>query len=154
MRRAAEIAFAVALVAVFAWSAYESLRWPPESSLFPLAITLPGLALALMQTALSLRARPTEGPAAPEASLRGERGRRTLEIGGWTLGFVVAIWLLGFVVAVPIAAFLYLRLAGREGWVASVGITALCWAFVYFVFDRALHVPLPVGPLLALFGLE
>jgi len=80
-----------------------------------------------------------------------ERSRRTAVIVAWILGMFAGVILLGFVVAVPLAAFAYLR-AAREGWVTSAVIAAICWAFVYGVFDRLLHVPLPPGELLKLFG--
>ncbi len=47
----------------------------------------------------------------------------------------------------------YLR-AARERWVPSVAIALLCWAFVYGIFDRVLHVPLPPGELLKLLGVS
>jgi len=36
----------------------------------------------------------------------------------------------------------------------SIGVAAFCWAVVFGVFDRVLHVPLPAGELLRVFGLR
>lgn len=161
-----DLTFALALAGAFAWAVYEAQVFPEGARLFPLAIALPALALALLQAVLSLRARasvPAEEVAdmaevpdiADEDTLEGpERTRRTAEIAGWILGIFAAVFLLGFQLAVPLAAVAYLRIAAREGWFASVAVAALCWALVFGVFDRLLHVPLPPGVLLRLFGVE
>ncbi|MGH2378067.1 MAG: tripartite tricarboxylate transporter TctB family protein [Candidatus Limnocylindria bacterium] len=152
MRRRIEIAFALTLAAVFGWAAWEATHWSPRANLFPLAIAIPALALAVLQTALSVRgaapAPATEGDLAPEV-----RARRMVEIGGWMAGLVAGLALIGFLATIPLVSFLYLRLGAREGWLISAAIAAGSWAFVYGLFDRALHVPLPPGPLLRLLGL-
>ena len=150
-----DVAFAFALLAAFAWAAYEARDWPDEARVFPLAVALPGAALALAQLALSALGRDvTAAEAEADAEVFGaERVRRTVEILGWIVGLLLAVYLVGFVVAVPLVAFAYLRTSGREGWVASVVVAALCWALLYGVFDRALHVPLPTVALLRALGL-
>jgi uncharacterized membrane protein len=161
-RWAWDFAFALVLVAVFAYATVTALTFPEGAKLFPLAIAVPSLLLAVLLVAISLRSRwipavvPTadaeadaEAPLAPQ-----ERLRRTAEIGVWFLGIFAAVYLLGFLVAIPIAAVAYLRLAARESWVTSVAIAGICWALVFGVFDRLLHVPLPAGELLRLFGLR
>jgi len=155
MRRTGDLAFALALAAAFAWAIYEARNWSEGASLFPLAIALPSLALALLQVALSLRgaAEPTEEGAVEDALPGAERARRTAEITAWILGIFAAVFLLGFLIAVPLAALAYLRTTAREGWLASGTVAALCWGLVFGVFDRALHVPLPAGELLRRFGL-
>ena len=156
LRRAGDLVFALVLAAAFTWAVYEARGWSEGARLFPLAIALPAVALALLQAALSLRARasvPVEDAADEDALQGAVRARRTAEIGAWILGIFAAVFLLGFQLAVPLAALAYLRLAARESWLASGAVAALCWGLVYGVFDRLLHVPLPVGPLLAPFGL-
>lgn len=155
MKRRLEVAFSAFLVVVFAWAAWEATRWPEKAALFPLAIAIPATVLALVQLGVTARGAsspPRETGVGGDLPER-ERGRRALEAVGWILGFVAAALALGFFAAVPLASFLYLRRAG-EGWAASVLIPAGLWAFLYVVFDRALHVPLPPGPLLALLGLR
>ncbi len=166
LKWAGDLAFALALAGAFAWAVYEAQVFPEGARLFPLAIALPALALALLQAALSVRARasvPAEEVAdmadvpdiAGEETLGGaERARRTAEITAWILGVFAAVFLLGFLLAVPLAAVAYLRVAAREGWLASIAVAALCWGLVFGVFDRLLHVPLPPGVLLRLFGVE
>lgn len=152
MRRAVEIAFVGALAVTFAWAAWEARDWADNVRTFPLAVALPGVVLALIQVASSARGRGPEA-SAEEVLAIDERMRRTAVIAGWILGILAAVWLLGFIVAVPLGALAYLRVA-REGWLPSVAIAALCWAFVYGIFDRVLHVPLPPGELLKVLGVS
>ncbi len=151
MRRSAEIAFVGLLAVVFAWASWEARDWADNVRTFPLAVALPGLALALVQVVSSARGRAPEAPS-DETLAPDERMRRSLQIAGWIGGMFVAVLLLGFLVAVPLGAFAYLRSA-RERWIPSVAIAALCWAFVYGIFDRVLHVPLPPGELLKMLGI-
>lgn len=153
MRRRIEAAFAALLVAMFAWSAWQATFWPERAALFPLAIALPATVLALVQLGSSALARPAP-PAADEVPSelpQRERLRRSLEAAGWIVGSAAAVWALGFLAAIPLASLLYLRRAG-EGWAASVVIPGATWAFMYGLFDRMLHVPLPAGELVRLVG--
>ncbi len=150
MRRTVEVAFVAGLAVMFAWAAWEARDWADNVRTFPLAVALPGLALALVQVVSSARGRPSQAPS-DETLAPDERMRRSLQIAGWILGMFAAVLLLGFLVAVPLGAFAYLRAAG-ERWTPSLAIAALCWAFVYGIFDRVLHVPLPPGELLKLLG--
>ena len=149
-----DLAFALVLVAVFAYATATALALPEGAKLFPLAIAIPSLVLAVLLAVISLRSRGTviaprppepgeDSPLAPE-----ERTRRTATVGAWFLCIFAAVYLLGFLVAIPVSAFAYLRVAAREGWVASVGIAVICWLVVFGVFDRLLHVPLPLGELI------
>lgn len=159
-RWAWDLAFALVLTLVFAYATATALALPEGAKLFPLAIAIPSLVLAVLLAAISLRSRgtiiaprspdPDDDPTlAPE-----ERTRRTAEIAGWFLGIFATVYLLGFLVAIPVSAIAYLRIAAREGWVPSVGVAALCWSLVFGVFDRLLHVPLPAGELLRVFGIR
>lgn len=153
-----ELAFALLLVAVFAYATVSALAFPEGARLFPLAIAVPSLVLAVLLAVISVRSRgivTVDADADAEAALAPEeRTRRTAEIGAWFLGIFAAVYLLGFLVAIPLAAMAYLRFAARESWSTSVAVAALCWALVFGVFDRLLHVPLPAGELLRLFGLR
>ena len=154
-----ELAFALLLVAVFAYATVTALSFPEGARLFPLAIAVPSLVLAVLLAVISVRSRWTAVTAAADADAEvalapEERTRRTAEIGAWFLGIFAAVYLLGFLVAIPLAAMAYLRFAARERWSTSVAVAALCWALVFGVFDRLLHVPLPAGELLRLFGLR
>jgi len=64
------------------------------------------------------------------------------------------VYLLGFLVAIPISAAAYLRFAARESWVTSGAVAGVCWLLVFGIFDRLLHLPLPPGELLRMFGIR
>ena len=159
-RWAWDLAFALVLTAVFAYASVTALALPEGANLFPAAIAIPSLALAVLLAVISLRSRGTASvPPSPDAAgevtlAPEERTRRTAAVGAWFLGIFAAIYLLGFLIAIPVAAIAYLRFAARERWVMSVGVAAFCWAVVFGVFDRVLHVPLPAGELLRVFGLR
>jgi hypothetical protein len=160
MRWVWDLAFAVSLIAVFAYASVTALGLPEGARLFPAAIAIPSFVLSVLLAVLSFRARGTASVPEPpdigaeEALSPDERLRRTAQIAAWILGMFAAVYLLGFLVAIPLSAVAYLRLAAREGWVPSVGIAAVCWALVFGVFDRLLHVPLPAGELLRVFGIR
>ncbi len=159
-RWAWDLAFALFLAAVFAYATVTALALPEGAKLFPAAIAVPSLVLSVLLAVISLRSRGAVGvPRAPdpgdEATLAPEvRARRTGEVAAWFLGIFAAVYLLGFLIAIPVSAFAYLRFMAREGWMPSVGVAALCWVLVFGVFDRLLHVPLPAGELLRMFGLR
>ncbi len=159
-RWAWDLAFALSLIATFAYATVTALGFPEGAKLFPAAIAVPSLVLAVLLAVISVRSRGITGvpwppDAGAEATLAPEvRARRTGEIAAWFLGIFAAVYLLGFLVAIPLSATLYLRFAAREGWVPSFGVAALCWSLVFGVFDRLLHVPLPAGELLRMLGLR
>lgn len=155
MTRRADAALALLIAVTAAWAAYEAWSFPEDARLFPLAIALPTLLLALVQVPLSLRgSTPAAAPDDGEEDLPGaERLRRTARSVGWILVFFVGVYLAGFEIAIAGGALLYLRLGAGERWPVSVVVAGLCFALVSGVFGRALHVPLPPGELLRALGL-
>jgi len=159
-RWAWDLTFALVLMAVFAYATVTALSYPEGAKLFPLAIAIPSLVLAVVLALISLRARGIPvAPSTPDPdddpTLTAEaRTRRTGEIALWILGIFVAVYLLGFLVAIPISAAAYLRFAARESWVTSGAVAGVCWLLVFGIFDRLLHLPLPPGELLRMFGIR
>lgn len=158
-RWAWDLAFALVLMAVFTYATVTAVTYPEGAKLFPLAIAIASLALAVVLAVTSLRSRGTVvAPRPPdpgdEVIATEERTRRTIAIALWILGIFVAVYLLGFLVAIPVSAILYLRFAARESWVTSVAVAGVCWALVFGVFDRLLHLPLPPGEMLRMFGIR
>lgn len=149
MTRRWDRAFALALAIVFAVAAYLALAWSEIARLFPLAVAVPGLVLALLAMVLPARTEPAEPD---EEELPGrELVRRTAITIAWILGLFVAVYLLGFLISIPLGAITYMRIIGRERWRTTLAVAAGCWAFIYALFDRLLHVPLPRGELVRLF---
>jgi hypothetical protein len=160
-------AFSLALVLVFAWALFEAQGFRAQARLFPVAIGLAGLALALLHLGLQLRrtAAPTgASDGAPGAAGRlavadGEHGelvspevrrRRTYAILGWVLAFALAIWLLGFPLAVPLMTLAYLKLGGGESARVSVVFAALTGVVFYGLFVEVVRLPFEPGVLTSL----
>jgi TctA family transporter len=147
--------FSVVVVVLIALALWQSRNFGFRAGLFPWAIGIPTLVLALLQLIKDVTGRKKPKSAAvwegaldvpPEVATR-----RTLAIIGWTLGFFVMIWLLGFTYAVPVVMILYLKFAGREKWPMTLIVTFFTWIFFHGLFERALNVPFPEGLLIDFF---
>lgn len=71
-----------------------------------------------------------------------------LEALGWFGGFFMALAVFGILIAVPVFAFAYLVVVGRVRLVWAVVYAVASWAFLYGIFDRTLHLALPMGLLM------
>jgi putative tricarboxylic transport membrane protein len=147
-------AFSLGVVLLAVWALWQSRSFGVRAGLFPWAVTVPLLALALLQFALDLAGRRDDpDPAGAEGDVPSAVARRrTMEIAAWILGMFVAIWLVGFAAATLLTTFLYLKLGAREAWATSLGMSLGGFAFVYGLFERALGVPFPPGSLLVWLG--
>ena len=147
--------FILLVVLVLAAALWQSRGFGFRAGLFPWAIGIPVLALAVLQLVLELAGRAGR----PEKSLLQpalappEAARRTAGIFGWIAGYLAAIWLLGFMLGGTLCTFLALKLGSREGWPITLAITAGVAAFIYGVFERGLRVPFPPGQLFAWLGI-
>lgn len=146
--------FTLFIAVLLAWALLESRNFGFRAGLFPWAIGLPVLALAIAQLILELTGRARRTVVVIEGSTDGGADlprevvyQRTASICGWIIGFFVMIWLLGFSIAFPVTTLLYLKIAGREKWPITIILTLLGWGFFYGLFDYSLHVPFPDGQL-------
>jgi TctA family transporter len=151
-----ETAFSLGIVVVFLWALWASRGFGLRAGLFPWAVIVPALLLAMTELARDLTGRRESAPhdlvdAAPEVP-SGVAARRTAEIAAWVIGMFAAIWLLGFGAATLLTTFLYLKLGARERWGISVALSLGAFAFVYGLFERALGVPFPPAALPTWFG--
>ncbi len=149
--------FAGFFVALFVYVVYEALYGfgavEKQAALFPLAVGLPSLALAILALVHEFR---VPAAVAETAAMAGERAllrRRTVSIACWTVGFFLMIWLLGFITASAVATLAYLKLGAGEKWGISVVLTAVAWGFFFGLFDYGLHLPFPPGELFLWLGL-
>lgn len=148
--------FSAVVVLILVLALWQSRNFGFRAGLFPWAIGIPTLVLALLQLGKDVSGRKKrrsvtyEGEGkiqvSPEVAMR-----RTLSILGWIVGFFITIWLLGFTYAVPLTILLYLKLAGRENWPITAIVTFVTWLFFHVLFERALNVPFPEGLLFTLF---
>jgi hypothetical protein len=149
-------AFSLAVVLLFLWALWQSRKFGVRAGLFPWAVTVPALFLAVAQLVRDLTGRRATGdegiaagePSPPPAVVR----RRTVEIAAWILGMFAAIWLVGFAGATFMMTLTYLRLGAGERWVTSLALSLGGFLFVYGLFERALGVPFPAGSLLVWLG--
>jgi TctA family transporter len=149
-------AFSLGMVLLFAWALWQSRSYGFRAGLFPWAVTVPALALAIVQLARDLaRGREDAGGVADASGSDlppGEVRARTTEIGAWILGMFAAIWLVGFALATLVTTLLYLRVGAREGWAMSIALSLAGFLFIHGLFERVLAVPFPPGQLLAWLG--
>jgi putative tricarboxylic transport membrane protein len=149
-------AFSLAVVLLFLWALWQSRRFGVRAGLFPWAVTVPALCLAIAQLARDLTRGGEDREIEPGDSATGLSPavvkRRTLEIAAWIVGMLAAIWLVGFAAATLLTTFLYLRLGARERWATSLVLSLAGFVFVYGLFERALGVPFPPGALLVWLG--
>jgi putative tricarboxylic transport membrane protein len=148
--------FTVVVAILLALALWQSRHFGFRAGLFPWAIGIPTLLLAIAQLGKDLwgREKPKAGLAAWEAAVDVPPEvvrHRTVSILIWTIGFFIAIWLLGFSYAVPVAMVLYLKIAGREKWPITIAVSFFTWAFCYGLFERALSIPFPDGLIFTLF---
>lgn len=150
----------VAFAVLAAVALQQARTWPFRASLFPLVTAGILLASALIKIVVDLTSsRPVPAPAL-HTKLEDEEEDNEAELEdvfltatsrewvtslGWMAAFFLALWVLGALIAVPAFAVVYLLVVSRASVVAT-GVYALAsWAFVYGLFDRLLHIPLPPG---------
>jgi hypothetical protein len=145
--------FSFFFVIFFIVFVYQALEWRMQARLYPMAIGIPMLILAIIQLILDLRgierkqkddATPMDFQFAQQIDPALAR-KRTFNIFGWFLGFFIAIWLLGFTITIPLMVFGYLKIQSGEKWWLSLTITAIAWFSFWSLFIWLLNLPFPDG---------
>jgi hypothetical protein len=139
---------------------YTAQDWRLQARLYPWAIGIPMLALAVIQLILDLRGyeRKPTGDAAPvdfqfqQAVDPALARRRTYNIFGWLFGFFISIYLLGFSITIPLMVFTYLKIQSNESWSISITLTIIAWLFFHFLFVKLLTLPFPDGLIVTWLG--
>ena len=141
-----------------------AMNWSWDTGLFPYAVGIPALLLALWQLVLDLRGIQSSGdsdggPApqimdiATDQSLPKDVVRRGTAVGmGWILTLFFAIWLVGFLLATPLFVFFYLWYQAEATIRASVTVACLMAIFIWGVFDQIIHTAWPEPLLFRLLG--
>ena len=141
---------------------YQAQDWRLQARLYPWAIGIPMILLAIIQVILDLkgvvrkqadRAAPVDFQFSQDVDPALAK-RRTLNIFGWILGFFFSVWLLGFTITVPLLVFSYLKIQSGEKWLVSIVLTACAWLVFYGLFVRILTLPFPEGLILTWLGLD
>jgi hypothetical protein len=139
------------------------LDW--DTRLFPWAIGIPALALALRQLITDWRgisAMPEEGkeeryPGVLDIALdqsipREVMLRHTFRTAYWILAFACGIWFLGFLISIPFFIFFYLTSEARARKLPAAIVAASTFLFVWVLFDQIIHLAWPEAALFTLLG--
>ncbi len=157
--------FSICALIFFCLFVYEAREWRMQARLFPWAIGIPMLILAIVQVIMDLKgvkAKQSDDGAPPTpmdfqftkdvdpATAK----KRAIIMFAWLLGFFFGIWLLGFPIAIALMLFTYLKFQGSESWVLSVTLTVIGWLFFYGLFVKLLTLPFPEGLIITSLGLN
>jgi hypothetical protein len=139
---------------------YQAQEWRLQARLYPWAIGIPMIILAIIQVILDLKGvrakQPSDGaPVDFQFSTDVDPAlarRRTINIFAWILGFFVGIVLLGFTITIPLLVFSYLKFQSGESWLLSIILSVCAWLIFYGLFVRLLTLPFPEGLILTWLG--
>jgi len=153
--------FFAAVIAVLVGTAAR-LDW--DTRLFPWAIGIPALALAVRQLLADWRSAGTNAESGEATRYAGvldipvdrsippeEIFRHTVRIAYWILIFACGIWFLGFLIAIPLFIFSYLISEAKAGKFIAAIIAGLTFVFVWALFDQLMHLAWPEAALFTLF---
>jgi hypothetical protein len=138
------------------------LDW--DTRLFPWAIGIPALALALRQLFVDWRsagANDEQGEGTRYAGVLDiavdrsippeEIFRHTVRTAYWILTFAFGIWFLGFLISIPLFIFFYLISEANAGKFSAAIVAGLTFLFVWALFDQLMHLAWPEAALFTLF---
>jgi hypothetical protein len=154
--------FSFCALVFFCVFVYLAQDWRLQARLYPWAIGVPMVILALIQVILDLRgfkakqstdATPMDFQFTKEIDPVTAK-KRAIIMFSWLLGFFGLIWLLGFPIGIPLMMFAYLKFHGGESWVLSITLTVIAWLFFYGLFIKLLHLPFPEGWIITWLGLD
>ena len=153
--------FSFCALVFFCVFVYQAHDWRMQARLYPFAIGIPMIILALIQVILDLKgyepkqaddAAPVDIQrtltVAPEVAFK-----RTINTFGWFLGFFAGIWLVGFSITIPVMVFSYMYFHGKEKLMLSATLTAIAFVFFWMLFVRLLNLPFPDGQVQTWLGL-
>jgi len=156
--------FSFCALVFFCVFVYLAQDWRMQARLYPWAIGIPMLILAIVQVILDLKgvkAKPSDD-GAPSTPMDFQftkdvdpatAKKRAIVMFSWLFGFFGLIWLLGFPIAIPLMMFAYFKFQGGESWVLSITLTIIAWIFFYGLFVKLLTLPFPEGLIITWLGL-
>src|ERR1051326_107471 len=151
MKLRPQLILSVVVAIFFIVFAYQAKDWRLQARLYPWAIGIPMLVLAIVQVILDLKgvvAKETVNAAPVDMQL----SERTDPALARRRTFNIFSWIFGFGYCVPLIVFLYLKVQSRESWLLSGGLALIAWLFFYGLFDRLLHIPFPDGEIFTWLG--
>ena len=154
-RRVAEVIGAVGIFAVGVVMMVDNYKigagWAsdgPESGYFPFRI---GVILGLASLVVALRSL-FANPHQQEVFVSWQRLKPVLLVLLPTAVYVLAIQFLGIYVASALFVAAFMRVMDRSGWLKTLLVSIGVSALLFWMFEMQFTVPLPKGPLEALFG--
>ena len=132
-----------------------------QARLYPWAIGIPMVILALVQVILDLRGyKAKETPDGAPVDFQFTQTiepalarKRAITMFSWLLGFFLLVWLLGFEYGIPLMVFSYLKFQSNESWVLSIILTVLAFVFFWLLFVKLLTLPFPQGLIFTWLGI-
>lgn len=157
--------FSFCALVFFCVFVYLAQEWRMQARLYPWAIGIPMVILAIAQVILDLKgvkAKQSDDGAPPTPmDFQFTKDidpvtakKRAVIMFGWLLGFFALIWLLGFAIGIPLMMFTYLKFQGGESWALSITLTVIAWLFFYGLFVKLLTLPFPDGLIITWLGLN
>jgi hypothetical protein len=153
--------FSFCALVFFCVFVYMAQEWRMQARLYPWAIGIPMLVLAIVQVILDLKGVTAKQSDATPMDYQFTKDvdpvtakKRAITMFAWLVGFFFAIWLLGFPIAIAMMMFTYLKFQGGESWVLSIALTVVAWLFFHGLFVRLLHLPFPDGLIMTWLGLD
>ena len=153
--------FSLLVLVFFVYLVWEAQEWRLQARLYPLAIGIPMIFLAVINIVQELRGRKKEEASNTPVDFQLTQTvepavavRRTLNMLSWIVGFLAGIWVLGFSITIAGMTFGFLKIQNKEGWRMSLVLTASAWLVYYVVFERTLLLPFPEGQVFLWLGIE
>jgi hypothetical protein len=138
---------------------YQAQEWRLQARLYPYAIGIPMVILAIIQVILDLKGVVRKQTDAAPVDFQFSQNidpvlakKRTINIFAWILGFFVGIYLLGFPITIPLLVFTYLKFQSGEKWGLSIILTVGAWLAFYGLFVKLLVLPFPDGKIFTWLG--
>jgi len=153
--------------AVIALLVGTALRLDWDTRLFPWAIGIPALALAVRQLLTDWRgagAKVEQGEANPSSGVLDiavdhsippeEIFRHTVRTSYWIVTFACGIWFLGFLISIPLFIFFYLIAEAKASKLPALLVAGFTFLFVWGMFDWLMHLAWPEAALFSLLGIK
>jgi hypothetical protein len=153
--------FSFVFLVFFIVFVYGAHAWRLQARLYPWAIGIPMVILAIIQVILDMKgiqSKADSGGAPVDFQMSRDidpelANKRALNIFAWIFGYFLLIWLLGFSLAIPAMVFSYLKIQSGESWVLSIILTAAAWLAFWGLFVWLLNLPFPEGLILSWLGI-
>jgi putative tricarboxylic transport membrane protein len=138
--------FSAILAVMFIWAGFESLPWPREVKQFPIFISFPAAAFALLAVAFDLRDLMARRRAAPDwrSVIEHCATEAYLRRAGVFFGYLIVMILLTLVVgqkiALPVFVGVYLWRWGDYSWRVSISYALGAWVFIVGFYDQIMNL--------------